>query len=91
MPVNRLAPATRVRCKIRVNGLFIAGCIHSLERLVANERPSREKGTSEGQQDSEPSERIMMNWDGRIAQIAPYVAVAAAFALMFLVFAAYFQ
>lgn len=32
-----------------------------------------------------------MNWDGRIAQIAPYVAVATAFGLMFLVFAAYFQ
>lgn len=32
-----------------------------------------------------------MNWDGRIAQIVPYVAVAAAFALTFLVFAAYFQ
>lgn len=80
-----------MRCKIRVNSLLAVGCIDWLEVLVANERPSREKGTSEGQKDSEPSERIMMNWDGRIAQIAPYVAVATAFGLMFLVFAAYFQ
>ncbi|TVR98431.1 MAG: hypothetical protein EA406_06700 [Rhodospirillales bacterium] len=58
---------------------------------VATARATEAEDTFEGRIGSVPNKRIMMNWDARIARIAPYAAIAAAFALTFLVFAAYFQ